>query len=78
MKRMKKCQEAEEVHNCAQALVDLSASNSTVLLKEEEVSTFSTTASTRESSTVSCSSPIMLNLMFSCQPIRNIFQLQTS
>ena len=37
VKRMKTCKEAEEVRDCAQALLDLSASDSTALVKEEEV-----------------------------------------
>ena len=37
VKRMKNCKEAEEVCDCAQALLDLSASDSTALVKEEEV-----------------------------------------
>ena len=35
VKRMKNCKEVEEVCDCAQALLDLSASNSTALVKEE-------------------------------------------
>ena len=34
---MKNCKETKEVHDCAQALVDLSASDSTALVKKEEV-----------------------------------------
>ena len=37
VKRMKTCKEAEEVRDYAQALLDLSASDSTALVKEEEV-----------------------------------------
>ena len=37
VKRMKTCKKAEEVHDCAQALLDLSASDSTALVKEEEL-----------------------------------------
>ena len=40
VKRMKNCKEAKEVRDCAQALVDLSASDSTALVKEEEVGCF--------------------------------------
>ena len=37
VKRMKNCKEAEEVRDCAQALLDLSVSDSTALAREEEV-----------------------------------------
>ena len=36
-KRIKTCKEAKEVRDCAQALLDLSVSDSTALVKEEEV-----------------------------------------
>ena len=37
VKRMKTCKDVEKVRDCAQALLDLSVSNSTALVKEEEV-----------------------------------------